>query len=209
MFAGGRVRTFELLRLDQMCQRTTKVVDTAVKTGRSGPMTFVTVEHVYTQDERTCIVEEHDIVYREGTSTLNVHCGTPKVQPPSVDTEQPFLRMLVDETALFRFSALTFNAHRIHYDSKWAKKEGYPGLVIHGPLQALLMGELHRRHGGGLVGRELAFRLRAPAVGTQHLTVVPDPAGISVGSQVLDTFGNVTAVARVTSLTDDGPAPIA
>lgn len=199
MFAGGRVRTHRLLRIGEACERTTQRLDTVVKEGRAGALTFVTIRHTYMQAGDICIVEENDIVYRDSGSRLDVTPGTLDHPRPAVEAE-PLIRLAVDETFLFRFSALTHNAHRIHYDLAWADHEGYPGLVIHGPLQALLMGELHRRHGGGMVGREFAYRLKAPVVGPQWLTAVPGPDGLENGSQALDTFGNVTATATLSRI---------
>ena len=199
MFAGGRVRTHRLLRADAHAERTTTLVDSVTKEGRSGSLTFVTVRHSWTQDGELCVVEDNDIVYRDAGSGVEVRPGAPDLPGPETGDE-PVVRVLADETFLFRFSALTYNAHRIHYDLGWARHEGYPGLVVHGPLQALLMGELYRRYGDGLVGREFGYRLRAPMVGSQPVTAVAGPGGLEHGARVLDVFGNVTAVATVTSL---------
>jgi len=98
---------------------------------------------------------------------------------------------------LFRFSALTYNAHRIHYDSAYAAQEGYPGLVVHGPLQALMMGELIRRSGVPLVGQEFAYRLVAPMFGEQRLTAAPNPEETGVSAQVRDATGRVTATSTL------------
>ena len=103
-------------------------------------------------------------------------------------------RLRADEAALFRFSALTNNAHRIHYDLGWCAVEGYDGLVVHGPLQALLLGEHARRHGDGLIGRRLDYRLVGPAVGTQVVTAVVGEDG---ELSVLDVHGRKTATATV------------
>jgi 3-methylfumaryl-CoA hydratase len=130
-------------------------------------------------------VEENDIVYRTADSTLTV---LPSGTSAAVDGD---LHLDVDPTLLFRFSALTYNAHRIHYDRDYAAEEGYPHLVVHGPLQVLMMGELLRRRPVDLIGRELSFRLVAPMIGPQRLTVSADPGGDAV--RVLDGSGKVTA----------------
>lgn len=199
MFAGGRVRTHRLLRVDQPAERITELVGSVTKQGRSGPLTFMTVRHTWTQDGQPYVVEENDIVYREAGSTLEVVPGRLDLPGPDVG-EGPAIRVVADETFLFRFSALTYNAHRIHYDAGWAAHEGYPGLVVHGPLQALLMGELYRRSDGGLVGHEFSFRLRAPMVGTQVVTAVPARDGLAHGARVLDVHGNVTATSVLAPL---------
>jgi len=112
------------------------------------------------------------------------------------------LTLDVNSVMLFRFSALTYNAHRIHYDSVYTTQhEGYSGLVVHGPLQALMMSELIRRSGLPLVGQEFAYRLVAPAVGEQRLTAMmsgPEETGVS--AQVRDATGVVTATSTLRPL---------
>lgn len=98
---------------------------------------------------------------------------------------------------LFRFSALTYNAHRIHYDPAYAASEGYPGLVVHGPLQALMMGELMRRSGVRMIGQVFAYRLVAPMFGEQRLAVALDGADTGVSAQVRDSMGRVTATSSL------------
>lgn len=204
MFAGGRVATYAPLHLGSEATRTTRITATQEKQGRSGPLTFVTVRHEYAQDGRTVIVDENDIVYRAANSQVST-------EPPQTSVESLPIRgglrltLAVDEALLFRFSALTYNAHRIHYDRNWAQTEGYSDLVVHGPLQALMMGELVRRVGGGLVGKEIAYRLVSPMVGPQTLTVLADAGGIDCGAEVRCSRGQLTAVSTVTSL--DAPQP--
>lgn len=202
MFAGGRVITHALLRHGAPATRHTRVTGSVTKEGRSGPLTFVTVRHEYHQDGALAVIETNDIVYRDATSAGTPEVGTPGRHLASVP-DGPLLTIDIDETFLFRFSALTYNAHRIHFDLGWAAHEGYGGLVVHGPLQALLMGELIRREGPGLVGREFAYRLHRPAVGTQRITVAAHEDGLDHGARVLDVFGNVTATARLSLVESD------
>jgi 3-methylfumaryl-CoA hydratase len=117
---------------------------------------------------------------------------------PGSDAAGPRLRFSIDPTVLFRFSALTYNAHRIHYDTGYAAEQGYPDLVIHGPLQALLMAELLRRSGHDLFGRTFSYRLVAPAFGAQTLTVTAD--GSPGRAWVRDEMGRTTASATLTDL---------
>ena len=107
--------------------------------------------------------------------------------------------MYVDATVLFRYSALTYNAHRIHYDRDWCVREGYAGLVIHGPLQVLLMAEAIRHLGGTLVGAQLDYRLVRPLVGEQRVSVrrLPDESLVVVGADAV-----VTATATMEPLAD-------
>lgn len=159
MFAGARIRFSRPLVIGRPAQRHGTIRDVSEKEGRSGRLAFVTVAYTVQQDGETCIEEEQDIVYREP--------GAPVAAP--VPGELPQLpdgaweRMVTPSpTLLFRFSALTFNAHRIHYDRPYATEvEGYPGLVVHGPLTAILLMELVRRNATRPV-RGFEFRGRAP-----------------------------------------------
>lgn len=196
MFAGGRVRTHAPLVFGTPATRTTWVTATKEKEGRTGPLTFVTVRNEYTQGGRVCIVDENDIVYRTPGSSLAMAADTPQGQPVSAPRE-PALTLTVDEALLFRFSALTYNAHRIHYDHYWVREEGYDDLVVHGPLQALMMGELVRRCGGGLVGKQFAYRLISPMIGPQTFTVLAGEAGVNAGAECRDAHGAVTALSTV------------
>ena len=196
MFAGGRVSTLALLVFGKPATRTTWVADTVEKQGSTGPLTFVTVRNEYVQDGRVCIVDENDIVYRTPGSSLAIQAGTLQDEPEPAPRE-PALTLTVDEALLFRFSALTYNAHRIHYDHNWVRKEGYSDLVVHGPLQALMMGELVRRSGDGLVGKRFAYRLVAPMIGPQTFTVLAGPDGVNANVEVRDVHGTVTAVSTV------------
>jgi 3-methylfumaryl-CoA hydratase len=206
MFAGGRVTASGLLRFGAEATRTTRVLRSVEKQGRSGPLTFVTVRHEVEQEGRLVVADEQDIVYREAGSTLAPTRGD---TPAATDASAPAagtsptaqdsrLELDVDPVLLFRFSALTYNAHRIHYDQAYAATEGYPGLVVHGPLQALLMGEAVRRSGVPLLGREFAYRLVAPTYGAQRLTVTTrgGAAGV-VEASVQDGSGVRTAMSTL------------
>jgi 3-methylfumaryl-CoA hydratase len=196
MFAGGRVVTHELLRFGVAATRTTRLVRSVEKQGRSGSMIFSTVRHDIEQGGRTVISDEQDIVYRVAGSTPAPR--TPPAEHPA--GEQPAtasLELPVDPVLLFRFSALTYNAHRIHYDATYSSAEGYPDLVVHGPLQALLMGECLRRSGTPMVGRQFSYRLLAPTYGTQRLRVTAWPDQQGQAAQVLDGRGRRTATARL------------
>jgi 3-methylfumaryl-CoA hydratase len=196
MFAGGRVRTHAPLVFGKPATRTTWVSGTTEKQGSTGPLTFVTVRNEYAQEGRVCIVDENDIVYRTPGSSLASAPGTLHDKPQPAPRE-PALTLTADEALLFRFSALTYNAHRIHYDHNWVREEGYSDLVVHGPLQALMMGELVRRSGDGLVGRVFAYRLVAPMIGPQTFTVFAGDRGVNTSMEVRDVHENVTATSTV------------
>src|SRR5699024_10683976 len=129
------------------------------------------------------------IVYRApGSNAL------PTPPSPPAPPAGPTLELAADERLLFRFSALTYNAHRIHYDRDWCRKEGYDGLVIHGPLLAFMMGEHLRREGIDLVGKTFEYRLVSPMTQPQTFTVVPGPDGLDKGAEARSASGAVCAV---------------
>lgn len=197
MFAGGRVTTYTSLRLGEPATRTTRVLRSVEKNGRSGHITFATIRTEITQADNLAIVEEQDIVYR--------HTGTrppapPQALKPNQDRtarSQYSVNIEIDEAALFRFSALTYNAHRIHYDRDYAASEGYPDLVIHGPLQALLMSEAIRRFHVPILGREFSYRLVSPTFGSQRLTANLWNSDHRTETQVNDQAEKCTATGRL------------
>jgi 3-methylfumaryl-CoA hydratase len=157
-------------------------------------MLFVTVRHTFLRDGAEIAVEEQDLVYRSGDAASR----PPEVSFEAPDVKAPWtLPVTADPVLLFRFSALTYNAHRIHYDRAFVREEGYADLVVHGPLQALMMGELFRRTGVSLVGREYAYRLVSPMIGEQPMTVTAGEHGIETEAETLSEQGIVTAVGRL------------
>lgn len=202
MFAGGRVTAYGVLHFGEEASRSTRVVRTVEKQGRTGPLTFVTTRSELEQRGSLVVADEQDIVYRPavGAPARDRGAGPEPFDPAPHDDAGPAGRLTldVDPVLLFRFSALTYNAHRIHYDQPYAAGEGYPGLVVHGPLQALLMGEAMRRAGVRLLGRTFDYRLLAPTYGAQRLTVTTAPrAETVVEAWVRDGSGTVTAIATV------------
>jgi 3-methylfumaryl-CoA hydratase len=213
MFAGGSVTSHALLRLGEEATRTTWVAATRETQGSSGPLTFVTVRVEIEQRGRLAVAEEQDIVYRAPRRRQRRECGAerkpaaeeprqknaadPAAEEPRPRQAEPSLELDVTPVLLFRFSALTYNAHRIHYDREWVRHEGYADLVVHGPLQALLMGELARRHGISLLGREFAYRLVAPMVGPQRLRVQAGEDGLDAGAETRTATGHLTAVSTL------------
>lgn len=197
MFAGGRVATFSPLRIGIEATRTARVVSAVEKEGKSGLLTFVKVAITFEQEGKLLLREEQDIVYKAAASTLQPQEVALSVVPESPLEKKGHIEMAVDPVVLFRFSALTYNAHRIHYDAAYAAAEGYPGLVVHGPLQALLMGECLRREDVSMVDQEFAYRLVAPSFGVQRLTVNSYVEGAGYLSKVQDSVGRITATATL------------
>ena len=157
MWAGGRLTFHHPLRLGQSVTRTSQIVDVSEKTGARGALVFVTLRHSLANAEGLAIEEEQDIVYREAATTARPAALAAPV--PAADWRLP---APTDPTLLFRYSAITFNGHRIHYDLPYATEvEGYPGLVVQGPLTATLLLDTWLRE-SGQVARSYSFRGQAP-----------------------------------------------
>lgn len=144
MWAGGEIEFFAPLPVGAAVTRRSVVSDVRLKEGRTGPLCFVTVEHEVRAGAALVVRDRQDIVYREPDphpSSAAGAIGGPSAQaPPSAPDTGLTWHVETPPTLLFRYSALTFNAHRIHYDQPYAHEvEGYPGLVVHGPLQATLL----------------------------------------------------------------------
>lgn len=160
MWAAGRLAFHQPLLAGIKATRTSMVEEVTRKDGRSGPLAFVKVRHDIHQRSALCLTEWQELVYRADGAAP----GTPPTAP-----ENPMIEELVTftSTQLFRYSALTFNGHRIHYDETYARDvEGYDGLVVHGPLLAHLLMDMATRHAGPLAG----FRYRATGPLMQHET---------------------------------------
>jgi 3-methylfumaryl-CoA hydratase len=149
MYAGGQLTWHAPLPIAAPLRRSSAVVSVRPKVGRSGRLVFVTVEHrVGPPAQPEALVERTDLVFREPADP-NRPARSARSEPDgSVAADWPWSwDLAIEPTLLFRFSALTYNAHRIHYDRPYATGvEGYPGLVVHGPLQAVALAELCRRH---------------------------------------------------------------
>ncbi|MGO4581046.1 MaoC family dehydratase N-terminal domain-containing protein [Cupriavidus sp. 2TAF22] len=175
MWAGGELEFKRPLRVGDTVTRTSTVRNVEYKTGRSGELWFVTVEHVLSVDGEVALNERHDLVYRAMPEP-----GEPLPPRPRLAHQAKWQRQLhADPVMLFRFSALTFNGHRIHYDHDYVRDvEGYPGLVVHGPLQAVLALDLVAREMPAARVRRFGFRGLAPLFDHDTVTVggVPDAA---------------------------------
>jgi len=155
MWAGGELEFVDPLRVGDEARRTSRISDISVKTGSTGTLCFVSVEHLITSSRGTAIRERQDIVYRELTGGAS---APPKAPPPPPVAKHKETH-ISDPVLLFRYSALTFNGHRIHYDRDYVTKvEGYRGLIFHGPLQAALIVELAAKLHGGKPPKKFAYR---------------------------------------------------
>ncbi len=163
MWAGGRLAYHSPLTIGAHATRVSRIEKVEEKHGRSGPLVFVTVHHAISADGAPCVEEWHDIVYRADPDPAH---PTPK--PAQASAGEDWSRRVVpDPVLLFRYSALTFNGHRIHYDRTYATGvEGYAGLVVHGPLIATLLQDLAVERAGRAL-RRFEFRAVSPLVDTE------------------------------------------
>lgn len=160
MWAGSRIEFARPLVVGSEAKRVSTIRDVAVKQGRSGTLVFVTVRHEVSDAGGAVLADEHDIVYRGETAL-----AAPAIPAPA--NAQWQREILPDPVLLFRYSAVTFNGHRIHYDHPYATQvEGYPGLVVHGPLIATLLVDLLRRNRPDVMLRRYAFRALRPLYDT-------------------------------------------
>lgn len=159
MWAGGRLNFVRPLRVGELATKTSRITEISAKSGRSGELVFVTVQHEIAVGQEVALTEEHDIVYREAARP-----GAVAPPPQAAPSDAAFERTIVpDPVLLFRYSALTFNGHRIHYDRSYVTGvEGYPGLIVHGPLIATLLLDLLRRNLPAAEVRSFSFRAVRP-----------------------------------------------
>jgi 3-methylfumaryl-CoA hydratase len=201
MFGGGRVSVARPLLVGGEATRYSRVVATTKKRGRSGPLTLVTVRHEIVQNGHICINDEQDVVYRanptggaggEGSLTSVRPSNLPVAPRPTTDGRT--WSIPVDPVLLFRFSALTYNAHRIHYDRDYATRvEGYPGLVVHGPFQVLAMAELARSRMNAVPWGRFEYRLVAPLFDSEGMLVMGQCEARGFRGWVTSSAGRVTA----------------
>ena len=189
MWAGSRLEFHRPLRVGDLISRETRVLDIKEKSGRSGPLVFVVVRHQISNPDGLAVTEEHDIVYRDHGAQ-----GPRQIVADAAlwgRTIQP------DPVLLFRYSALTFNGHRIHYDRRYAiDNERYPGIVVHGPLIATLLLDLHRRHQPKAKVAKFSFRAVSPLFDTDPFWVCGSPGDSSVRLWARDAAGYLAMTAE-------------
>jgi 3-methylfumaryl-CoA hydratase len=179
MWAGGRIEFRRVLRVGESLKRESEIISIQPKRGKSGNLLFVTVRHSVFASSEIAVIEEHDIVYREAAGP-----NDPKPSPLAAPRQATWRReMTPDAVLLFRFSALIFNAHRIHFDRDYCHEEGYPGLVVHGPLQTILLLDLCRRQDARTVSK-LDYRALHPAFHDERLAIGGEPSGDGSSAQL-------------------------
>ena len=185
MWAGSRVEFVSPIRLGQSLRRDSEILDIQFKQGKSGAMYFVTVEHRIYADDHLSIIEQQDIVYRDQTTATTATTATYSVLYP------------VNSVSLFRYSAITFNAHRIHYDRPYATEiEGYPGLVVHGPFLATLLIHHFKQHCDSTI-KKFEFRAIQPVFDFDDVHVCGDVLKGHADLRIEKSHGQVCMQARV------------
>jgi 3-methylfumaryl-CoA hydratase len=175
MWAGGRIRFLAPLRVGERVEQISTIDRIDAKQGRAGPLVFVTLRHVISRSGANgpAIEEEQDLAYRDGHRT---DPAAPQLPPEPAPAGVWRREIVPDDVLLFRYSALTFNGHRIHYDRRYATiQEGYPGLVVHGPLLATLLIDLLRRQVPEATLERFQFRALRPAFDISPITVQGGP----------------------------------
>ncbi|QNP58337.1 FAS1-like dehydratase domain-containing protein [Paenacidovorax monticola] len=199
MWAGGRLRwdAGNPLQVGQEAQRVSTIQSVKHKAGRSGELLFVLVEHRFLNANGLALTEEHDIVYRAA-----VQPNDPVPQPQQPPAQAAWSRTIVpDDVLLFRYSALTFNGHRIHYDRQYVTQvEGYPGLIVHGPLIATLLLDLLRRSLPGARVAAFDFKAVRPTFDLHPFSVHGQPSadGKTIALWAQDHEGFLTMQATAT-----------
>lgn len=193
MWAGGRIEFRRALRMGEALRRESEILSVEPKSGKSGNLVFVTVRHtIYGAGEITTI-EEQDIVFREAAKAGDpVPPGKPAPADPQWSRSQ-----CADPVLLFRFSALTFNGHRIHYDVPYATgEEHYPALIVHGPLQATLLLDLCRRHSTRPISY-FEHRAMSPIFNTETFTVNGKPNADGADLWTANSKGTIGMATKV------------
>ncbi len=190
MWAGGELEFFEPLRVGDEMTRSSRISDITMKTGSSGTLCFVSIEHLIKTPRGTAIRERHDIVYRDMSSTQASASAKPSAPPPAAQHRESHM---ADPVLLFRYSALTFNGHRIHYDRDYVTKvEGYPGLIFHGPMQAAFLVEFAAKLHGAAAPKKFTYRGVQPLFEGSEFSVNANDTGNGMDLWTANSDGQPT-----------------
>ena len=196
MWAAGKFEIHSPLILGKPAEQTSTIKSVDLKSGKSGTLIFVTVEHNTRQDGELCLSEEQNIVYRD-MPTAPAPLPDGEAAPLDADWR---MEITPDPVLLFRYSALTYNGHRIHYDRDYAvNTEFYPALVVHGPLLATLLAELVAKNIPDAQMETFAFRAQRPSFDTDKFTVCGkrDGDALSLWTCSHDGFVGMTASVKL------------
>jgi 3-methylfumaryl-CoA hydratase len=193
MWAGGRLEFLQPLHVGESVTRHSTIKDVNIKQGRSGALVFVCVRHDFSHGQGLALSEEHDIVYRDAPLP-----DAPAPEPTAAPRDEQFSRDIApDPVLLFRYSALTFNGHRIHYDRNYVTGvEGYPGLIVHGPLIATLLMDLLRRNLPDAKVKRFDFKAVRPTFDIHSFSVCGKADGKTVTLWARDHEGWLTMQAE-------------
>ncbi|MBL4719746.1 MAG: MaoC family dehydratase N-terminal domain-containing protein [Alphaproteobacteria bacterium] len=198
VFGGFRAVYHQPLRLGEMARKEAKIIAVAIKQGRDGPLVICTVSNRFSGENGLAIEEEHDFIYRgdpPAKTTKTPETKPSAAPPPAFDYSQV---ITPDPVMLFRYSACTFNGHRIHYDYKYVTEvEGYPGLIVHGPLIATFLMELAMGNNPDKTPTGYTFQARAPLFGHETFTVAGKTIGDGCETWSLRPDGQVSATGVV------------
>jgi 3-methylfumaryl-CoA hydratase len=190
MWAGGELQIFDALQVGEEMTRSSVISDVTMKSGSTGVLCFVSVDHEITTSRGTALRERQDIVYRDNPTAQAAAPAKPAAPPPAAQVSE---RHMADPVLLFRYSALTFNGHRIHYDRDYVTKvEGYPGLIFHGPLQAAFIVELAARLHGGTAPKKFAYRGLQPLFEGSEFSVNANDTGAGMELWTANSAGQPT-----------------
>ncbi|WP_417609673.1 FAS1-like dehydratase domain-containing protein [Parasphingorhabdus sp.] len=196
MWASSSVAFEQPLQLGDAVSRTSTIASIEEKSGKSGDLVFVAIDHETRVDDRVAIRERQNIVYREPAKTA-APASLASNETPDLDEWDWQQKIIPSEPLLFRYSALTFNSHRIHYDQPYAvQEEGYPGLVVQGPLMATLLLNLAASEMGANRLYSFSFRGQAPAFANAVLYLVGKRSAESITLAVLGSDGNAIMAAE-------------
>lgn len=195
MWAGSRLQWLAPLAVGDEIERISTIESVSHKAGRSGDLIFVLVKHQISNQTGLALIEEHDIVYRDAPGP-----NDKPVTPSPAPTDAKWSKTITpDDVLLFRYSALTFNGHRIHYDRKYVTEvEAYPGLIVHGPLIATLLVDLVRQSIQGCTLKSFEFRAIRPTFDINSFKVCAkpdldsDPSGKTISVWAQDHEGMLT-----------------
>jgi 3-methylfumaryl-CoA hydratase len=190
MWAGGELEFIDPLRVGDQAVRTSRIADVTMKTGSTGALCFVSVEHVIATPRGPAIRERQDIVYRDMSAPPASAPAKPATPRPSARHRESHM---ADAVLLFRYSALTFNGHRIHYDRDYVTRvEGYPGLIFHGPMQAALLVEFAAKLHGGKAPAKFSYRGLQPLFEGSEFSVNANDAGAGLELWTANSAGQPT-----------------
>ena len=197
MWAGGEVTFLGHFSLGDIVKKQSEIADISFKEGRSGKLCFFKINHHYFVGDRLIVSERQDVVYREAATTVDAAHSAVAPKEAGITPQGKVWRVAPTSTMLFRYSAMTFNGHRIHYDDPYARDvEFYEGLVVHGPLQATLMLNLAATLMGG-APKTFSYRGVSPLILGEPFLVDAVKTDGAINVQTISSSGVVTMTGQV------------